>query len=219
MTQRILLPLLLCSVLFVGCDSSTPDGGETEPLVLLPLDVGNEWVMAFTRYDEDGTLTESYTDTLRVVGDTTVAGERWAEIRCAQTPTGCIPGGFYSNREDGVWRWYGPGSDVAPYLLYKYPADVGDTYEQPSGFIDFNMTVRGTDAPVDTPAGTLLAYHYVLDADSVNGSPVPDEVGQLDRYLVPGQGFAFIDCSYITLRDEWVTLSEFGWELIAFEGD
>jgi hypothetical protein len=175
--------------------------------------------MAFTRFDAEGNLTESYTDTLRVVGDTVVAGERWAEIRCTQTPADCIPGGFYTNREDGVWKWEIESDEGSPHLLYKYPAEPGDTYALPPGFTDFHMDVLDTEASVETPAGSLLAYHYQLVVEEALGSPIPDEIGRLSRYLVPGQGFASIDCSYISLREEWETVVEFGWELIAFEGN
>lgn len=222
MAQRIFLSLLFCSVVFTGCDLWESSGGDgPEPSVLLPLDEDNYWVMAFTRFDDEGTLTESYTDTLHVVGDTTVAGERWAEVACTESAI-CFPEGFYSNREDGVWKWNDPSSDQEPYLLYKYPAEVGDTYAQNPCCTDVVTTVSvlGTSTPIETPAGTLLAYHYQFDTDEVNGIPVADEVGRYDRYLVPGQGFASFACWFITLRDgEWETVSEYNWQLIAFESE
>jgi hypothetical protein len=221
MTPRILLPLLFCPLLFTGCDFWDHGGdGEPNESVLLPLDAGNQWVMAFTRFDAEGALVESTTDTLRVVGDTTVAGERWAEIRCAQAPIGCIPGGFYANREDGVWKWSDPSSDEAPYLLYKFPAEAGDAYELPDDQ-NFTVTVRGTDEPVEVPAGTLSAYHYEFDTEGLSGLPVSEGAGRLDRYLVPDQGFAFIGCSYLSLNEngELDSPRPFNWELIAFEGN
>lgn len=223
MALRIAFSLLVGSVLFTGCDlwhHGGDDDEEPTESVLLPLDVGNQWVMAFTRFDAEGNLTESYTDTLRVVGDTTVAGERWAEINCTQTLAGCIPRGFYANRDDGVWKWAGPASDAAPYLLYKSPAEAGDTYELP-GDENFTVTVLGTDVPVDVPAGMLSAYHYELDTEEAAGYPVSEGAGRLDRYLVPGQGFAFIGCAYLTLNEDGELDSPrpFSWELIAFEGN
>lgn len=224
MKQRTLLSLLLFALVLVGCDSGDPVD-EPPPQVLLPLEVGNAWVMAFTRTHRPGTpdeTSESHTDTLRVVRDTTVAGERWAEIRCSDAITPCFPGGFYSNREDGVWKWRDPRSpDTEPHLLYRYPAAPGDTYEQPSSIADISMTVLSTDARVETPSGSLSAYHYQLDADTYHGieNPIPDEVGRVSRYLVPGQGFASIDCSYLAFLGEWKTASAFRWELISFEGE
>lgn len=219
MTLRIVLALLVSSALFVGCDSNETDGDDSTP-VLLPLDVGNQWVMAFTRIDVlGGTPTETSTDTLRVVGDTTVAGERWAEIQGPTQLANRFLGGFYTNRDDGVWKWEGPSSDEAPHLLYKYPAEPGDTYALPPGYTDFYMEVLDTEASVETPAGSLLAYHYQFVIEEALGSPIPDDVGRLSRYLVPGQGFASFDGSYISLREEWETVAEIGWELIAFEGN
>lgn len=226
MTQRILLPLLVCSLLFPSCDLWSPGGdgpGDGDP-VLLPLETGNQWVMAFSRTYRIGTPnegTESYTDTLRVVSDTTIAGERWAEVACTESAI-CLPEGFYSNRADGVWKWDDPSSDQAPYLLYKYPAEVGDTYALDPCCTDVVTTVSvlGTDTPIETPAGTLPAYHYQFDTDEAYGTPVADEVGRYDRYLAPGQGFASWACSFISLRDgEWETVAEYSWQLIAFEGE
>lgn len=224
MAPRIFLSLLFCSVVFAGCDLWTPGGddpgdGDDAP-VLLPLATGNTWVMAFSRFDAEGNLTQSYTDTLRVASDTTIAGERWAEIRCSQTPSGCIPGGFYANRDDGVWKWNGPGSDAAPYLLYKYPAEIGDTYplpEEPNS----TVTVIGTEEPLEVPAGTLSAHHYELDTEETAGFPIAEGAGRLQRYLVPGLGFAFIGCAYLTPTDdgELDNPRPFHWELIAFEGE
>jgi hypothetical protein len=175
--------------------------------------------MAFTRFDPQGAPTESYTDTLRVVADTTVAGERWAEVRCTETRSGCIPGGFYANREDGVWKWTDPSSDAAPYLFYKYPAETGDTYQLPDD-ANFTVTVRGAEELVEVPAGTLSAYHYELDTDEVAGYPVSEGADRLQRYLAPGVGFAFIGCSYLSINEdnELDNPRPFHWELIAFEG-
>lgn len=219
MTLRILLALLVSSALFVGCDNDDPTDGDSDP-VLLPLDVGNQWVMAFTRFDAEGTLIDSSTDTLRVVGDTTVAGERWAEIQGPTRLANIFLGGFYTNRDDGVWKWEDPSSDEAPYLLYKYPADVDDTYELP-GTENFTVTVLGTDEPFDTPAGTLSAYLYELNTDFTAGHPVAEGAGRFERYLVPGQGFAFVGCAYLSLNEngELDSPRPLNWELIAFEGN
>lgn len=216
--HRILsLALLAAALTFSACDVIWNHGDGDDP-VLLPLDDGNRWIMEFTRTDAEGTLIETFTDTLSVVGDTTVSGEHWAEVRCSQDSNSCIPGGFYTNRDDGVWKWDDPSSDEAPYLLYKYPATIGDTYDLP-GSANFSVTVLGTDAPVETPAGTLLAYHYELDTDEAYGHPVSEGAGRLDRYLVPDQGFAFIGCSFLAPNDEGelVIAQEFDWQLIAFE--
>jgi len=217
MTLRIALALLVSSVLFVGCDNNDPD--DPEP-ALLPLDVGNQWVMALTRFDAEGTLTDADTDTLRVVGDTTVAGERWAEIQGSTPLANTFLGGFYSNRDDGVWKWEDPSSDEPPYLLYKYPADVDDTYELP-GTANYTVTVLGTDEPFNTPAGTLSAYLYELDTDFTAGYPVAEGAGRFERYLVPGQGFAFFECAYLSLNEdgELANPRRSVWELIAFEGN
>ena len=219
MAPRTLLSLLVLVLLLPGCDLWDHGGETPDRPALLPLAEGNVWIMAFTRFDADGHLTEAYTDTLRVVGDTTIAGERWAEVRCAQTPVGCIPGGYYANREDGVWKWYGPDSDEAPYLLYKYPAETGDTYVLP-GSANFTVTVRGTKEPIEVPAGPVVAYHYELDTDEVANLPVSEGAGRLQRYLAPGHGFVSIGCAYLSFNDdgELDNPRPFRWELIAFSG-
>jgi len=224
MTLRIAFSLLVCSLFFTSCDL-WHHGGDDEPdePVLLPLDVGNQWVMEFTRtfyspLPDGGTETETYTDTLIAVTDTMVAGERWTEIQCTRSSI-CIPEGYYTNRDDGVWKWAGPEFDTAPYLIYKYPAETGESYLV--GNSDpLTVTVVGTEVPVETPAGTLSAYYYEFSVDELLDIPVPDDVGSFDRFLAPGLGFAFIGCSFVRLRDgEWQTASEFDWQLVAFEGN
>lgn len=218
MTPRTLLSLLVLALFLPGCDLWN-HGGDTDDPVLLPLDDGAVWVMAFTQTNAEGEVTRTLTDTLRVVGGLRVEGERWAEVACSEFRSiGCIPGGFYTNREDGVWKWAGPDSDEAPYLLYKYPARIGTTYELP-GRTNFTVTVLGRNVPVETPAGTFRSYHYELDTDEANGYPIREGDGRLDRFLIPGQGFAFIGCSYLGSSDsgELVLRSRLEWRLISFD--
>lgn len=213
---RTILSLLALVLLLPGCDLWDHGGETPDRPALLPLAEGTAWTMAFTRTNAEGEVTEATTDTLRVVGSIRVEGERWAEVACSRSRATCIPGGFYANREDGVWKWRGPDSDETPYLLYKYPARVGATYELP-GRNNLTVTVLGRNMPIETPAGTLRAYHYELDTDMAYDFPVREGDGRFDRFLVPGRGFAFIGCSYLRTSDsgELVLHSRLDWQLIA----
>ncbi len=224
MTRSALL-LALAALTLAACDANDPtldlllpdtdDSSEpSDALDLLPLAVGNRWITDFIQ--TDGTVTETTADTLTVVRDTVIAGERWAEVEGSRDRRS-IPAGWYTNRESGVWKWLDVEEDE-PYLLYAYPADEGDTYTLP-GRSNFTVTVADTAVPVEISSGTFSGILYELDTDEAYGYPVSDGEGRLDRILIPGRGFAFIGCAYLGQPGDGglVVTKRLDWHVRSFE--
>ncbi len=195
--RRLLLSLAL-PFLFLGCDASDPADPVTPPIEanaeILPLDIGNRWVVEETRTDVfSGSVTVA-PDTFTVVGGTLIGDEVWYEVEGSW-----LVDGFHTYRSDGVWRWNDLDGDEAPYLVYKYPAEPGDTYTfVRDADAATTATVVATDVPITTPAGTFSAYHYRFEITSITTGPedgpmtLPVEDGVYDQYLIPDQGFGLL---------------------------
>ncbi len=86
-----------------------------------------------------------------------------------------------ANRRDGLWQLVMDGGlpEVGPFLSFKYPATVGDTYSWPSGN---TITVVATDTVIVVPAGTFECYHYGWAFPGAADAPY------YDFFLAPGIG-------------------------------
>lgn len=173
--------LLLSVTLFTlaSCNKSNPvnsPGGEQ----ILPLNMGNTWLMQYTVYDTTGATQGTTYDTTSVTMDTVLAGETWYHI-ATKISSGPL---FYTNKSDGLWEMT-LGSSIAPTLLYKYPANVGDNWSvQMDASTNYQVSLQSTGASVSVPKGNYACYDYrMLD----NSQPV-EEV-----YLNPGLGIVAID--------------------------
>lgn len=136
--------LFALSLLSLSC--TTPTDNPPAPAdVLLPLKVGNRWIMQLTYSD----TTQPGFDTMRVSRDTLIQNERWFYLSDAFFgPDHAL----LTNRSTGVWGWHNDSSR----FLWKYPALPGETYLSGS---DTTRVVSIT-AGVDVPAGHLLCYQY-----------------------------------------------------------
>ncbi|MEM1043523.1 MAG: hypothetical protein AAGI91_12950 [Bacteroidota bacterium] len=218
--NRLPLFLALAALTLAACDSNDPappSADDLAPATLLPLDIGNRWITDFVRTDADGNVTEQTADTLTVVRDTVLAGETWFRIE-GTLGSASIPDGWYANREDGVWKWNDLENDEA-YLIYQFPADEGDAYRIP-GRAGFEVTVADADFPVETSQGTFSGILYEWDTEEAYGFPVSEGAGRFDRVMIPGRGFGFIGCSYLSSRGDpngLVVSQRLDWDVVAFE--
>jgi hypothetical protein len=142
--------LIAMSTLLVCCQtedvSLTPQS--PTPAVIFPLAVGNYWVRERIVYDTSGVVSGSQIDTVKVLGDSLLQGERWFIVS--------RDGGRYlvTNRSTGLWIM-GAGS---PSMQYEYPGEPGDTFV----FTVNTSPVRvvHTDSSITVPAGTFSCYVY-----------------------------------------------------------
>ena len=112
--MRIRRPLAFAALaLLAGCDAAEPNFTTPAPLApaldTVPLALGNQWVLEGQRIGierPNGSTPvpnrELGLDTLRIVGDTLIAGERWFE---AEFTGASCHGGLFANRLGSLYAW------------------------------------------------------------------------------------------------------------------
>lgn len=206
------LAALGLALTLAACDTSEP-APPPEQVNLLPLEVGNRWVMAYTLTDSTGLLYGSRTDTLGVSRDTVVDGERWYYVGLLNAPSDQGPlRGFFTNREDGLYRLVRreDGSRV-PSLYYSTVAEPGEAYEIEVGYQTgvtetATMTLLSDEAPSEIPGvGSVPTYHYRRTTTSFTiegyGQPIDVEGLTSDVRLSPEYGPVQQQNIYVFSRD------------------
>lgn len=217
---------LLATLLLVGCETPVeplPDP-ITEPTAdLLPLAVGNEWVLDYTQTLLALDRVETGVDTVRVAEVYRLYGEEWAVVEASGGVFAALFEGHYANREDGVWKWNPEtpeGATVGPYLLYKKADEAGETYTVPFARSNATMTVSSVDEIWETAAGTFASTRYTFDADSVANLPIAPGAARFDRVLAPGVGFVYFQAGYVSTQggdgSVLTRSSEIDWTLVSF---
>ena len=123
----------------------------TEPVEIMPLAVGNQWVYHSVRSDTLGHVISDTYGTISITGTEVIAEDTWFL---------CNDGYKYSNRPDGLWKF------CQNNVLYRqFPTRPGTSYET-GAFMDYScawswVQVTRTDTVVTVPAGTFhcIAYH------------------------------------------------------------
>jgi hypothetical protein len=169
--------LLLIIVLLVGC----ADDKDANPVVpegevnagcreagaackIMPLAVGNHWLMERIVYDTVGQEVSRDTTLNVVERDTVIGSETWYFI----SPV------WYANRSDGVWY---KGSGHIDGLLFKYPAQVGDSFT--CDVCSFYHVVTSIDTTLSIDLGSFYCYEYTTVFDWADTSY---------SYVAPGIG-------------------------------
>ena len=184
------------SLLFaLSCQETPLQPGETRDLI--PLSVGNYWVFEQTNYDSLGNMTSIEPhDTIEIVGDTTIGGIIWSY----KYYLGVLLA--YRNSPAGILiRLVSKNSDATVKLIYKFPAEITDTYPYPVVWFGVSPTrlvdslyqcfVMARDTLVTVPAGSFQCYKYrYIDI----GGPYLHDV-----YIAPEHGWVKTE-TYVTLR-------------------
>lgn len=167
MTKSLKRAFVVGLLALVSCTSDNdPASNDTTGVnAILPLKVGNQWILQATYSD----TTQPGLDTMRITKDTLIDGERWFFIE----------GAFFgpnqplmTNRSNGLWT----RNNLSMGLSWKYPSFVGDAYPIGSGGTD-TIHVVSTTADVSVPAGPFRCYRYRFNSDTS------------DTYLSPNVGF------------------------------
>jgi hypothetical protein len=184
--MKRLLPvaLLLLAGMTAGCTKGSAPAADAAGTPILPLKVGNEWI-GVSPSSSGG---QQY-DTVRIVGDTTIRGEKWYMTQY---------GARLANRGDGLYMW--SRWDSVPFRLIKFPVTVGDTLEDLGEFQQtYNnssrpdpfrlvLVVTAIDETVVVPAGTFKCIRANVRCRTASGNPC---VGVFDSDYVdyaPGTG-------------------------------
>ena len=173
-----------------GCKSPT------SPTVInpsiIPLAVGNQWVMQTSYFDTLGNLSSTSQDTIKVIGDTIIQGQKYYVMLNLYALT------YMSDRNDGIYVL--DVNDYQSSMFLKYPAVRNDSYSLEST----NYSIASTDTMISVPKGNFHCYQYSLSASGIN-IPVYD-------YYSPGIGyvqqeFAYLNKPLIGVRRQLVDYS------------
>jgi hypothetical protein len=97
--------------------------------VILPLKVGNKWHYDVTEFSVDAIKQAEYIDSIHVINETVISGERWFEVYFPVLSEGNI---YMTNTDVGLWVKCDDCENQS-FLLAKYP-DHQDIFA--SGFTD-----------------------------------------------------------------------------------
>lgn len=148
-SATLIVVLLVATGILHGCNDVGSVGPSPQRLEIVPLSLGNLWILADTSYDVLGNVQETSWSNYPVTRDTVLFGQRLFSYW-----------GLATNADSGLIIYQGytltPSSKdtTALYrLLYKYPASQGETYG--SGFI-----IGTTDTLIHVPAGAFHCINY-----------------------------------------------------------
>ena len=167
-----------CSLIYLyisGCKSPTSPT-VTNPSII-PLAVGNQWIMQTSYFDTLGNLSSTNQDTIKVIGDTIIQGQKYYVMLNLYSLT------FMSNRNDGIYVL-----DVNNYqssMFLKYPAVPNDSYSLGST----HFAIASTDTLISVPKGNFHCYQYSL---SDSGVIIP-----VYGYYSPGIGYVQQEFAYL----------------------
>ena len=134
---------------FAGCKNNDSPVTPNEPQYLMPLAVGNIWIMQIKSYDSTGAIQEQAFDTTQVIGTKIINNETWYKMSENEA---------IINRADGVHEYMTDSTlGTVTGLIFKYPAMVGDTGTSLFG-LTFKLVAKGVSETV--PAGTFTCYMY-----------------------------------------------------------
>ena len=132
---------LLSVFVFLSCKVDEIIGPPIDTSVILPLKVGNIWTYQCTMTDSLGSMFASFSQSTSIVSDTLLNGRRTFLFST---------GDYFWNENSGFWI-QSPGKQ--PLLVYKYPANLGESYGQ-------LITVIFKDSTINTPKGNFNCYGY-----------------------------------------------------------
>lgn len=138
-------------IILNGCEKSNPVNYNNSSQSLIPIVKGNTWYFTGTSYDTLGNVKENFGEIIDVRGDTILFGKKltfYSGNYVTYTDSGLIAYEGYSYSLDA------PGDTTVYYeLLYKYPAQTGDSFSH-------GMKVGTIDTIVTVPAGSFHCIKY-----------------------------------------------------------
>lgn len=188
--QRILyiaIVFFLASI-FSSCSEST---SPSAPAEIMPLREGSRWIYSISQFDSVHTLRWTLLDTIEIGAPTIHDGKTWYPYLSISFRLSSLDDTlFYRNETDGLWMMFLRSLGSKPYLAYKYPATVGDTFSVISYPTQRSFThVASINEVVNTPLGAFNCIRYdshfqLLDSATMN--VVKDYIDQ--DYVSPGIG-------------------------------
>lgn len=179
--KTILLSLLLSAAVFSlsSCSKSNPTGPSGSEQ-MLPLKLGDNWVMQYTFYDTTGAVAGTFNDTVTVAKDTVASNITWYDV------SSHVINGYFADESDGLWILSSSGQ----FLAFKSPANVGDTWSfQTDASTSYQVTLESNGTSVTVPKGTYTCHDYKVAVNSGGG---------FEFYMCPGVGIVALDIYSVT---------------------
>jgi hypothetical protein len=150
--------LLLPVLILASCDKDDSPTPPQNAGPLFPLTIGSTWDHVYTSYDETGKIVDTYHDITRVESQSEIDGVKWSVIPSSKSTELTS----WAMKSDGVWIM---PAGVEPFLLFKYPAKLGDDAYLARAA---TMKVTGVDFTQQFPIG-LLDHCYKYDMFFIGG--------------------------------------------------
>jgi hypothetical protein len=196
MTRALVLFAVL-SIALSSCSNSSGGGAIQTSDPLIPMIIGNYWVMDTTFFDASGSSHAGGEDSIKVLSSTVSPKDHSTYFNLT----------YYWLRvsTDGLY-YAAPPSFYYAYRFFKYPASPGDIFRDHNdvNFMPFpvpskpdsvaalysNYTLKTNSVSVTTPAGTFNCYDYVANwSEGATGKIYQRE----EFFLAPGIGFVRTD--------------------------
>ena len=166
--MKNILFLLSFSVIITAipsCDKSNPVSYDSS-IGIIPLTVGNTWVMTFSYCDSNGVVTETGIDSAWVSEDTVISGQRYFLVSDQQKNSVGIPvtqivSYLARNSSSGYSLRFGSNEQI----LYDYPSHIGDT------------SIVASNEVVTVPTGTYHCIVYQIRAGTY-------EINGVNHYII-----------------------------------
>ncbi len=143
--MKMIICFFLVSFFFISCKN---ENELVDPPIdtsqIIPLKVGNFWTYQYTHYDTLGNIISVSSVTTRVISDTVINGKQAFLFNS---------GDVFWNDDSGFWI---KSYQKSPILEYKYPANIGDYYNN-------YITVICSDSLITSPRGNFKCYGYSYD--------------------------------------------------------
>lgn len=185
MKSGLLVLLLICSGIYLGCDSVSSPTGDYTIQNVFPMKVGNMWILHRVEYAQDGSIAEEYDDTLSIDSSGIEGGHS---------------GFFFNYSNEGEFVYYS-GTDLLRYsvqsdrstLMLRYPMELNtDLVVRDTAYDGYRskQTIRlvSKDFQVAAPAGTFNCLKYEMT--SMSGPDTAFVTSSMDNvYFAPNIGF------------------------------
>jgi hypothetical protein len=161
--KRNIIYLIIYVVFNFGCSKNDNINSiKTEPKKeIIPLKLGNSWVLEYTYYDTLGNVADKRNDTFKIDRDTIIQNEVWYWGL-----------GLVRNKEDGLYT-HDPIHELS-WITFKYPATPNTAFQEwgvPLVVVSINDTVK-------INIGDFICYYYKFGT----------ETDYTNWYLSPGVG-------------------------------
>ena len=147
---------------------------------LIPLSVGNYWLIEQKTYEDDDNTAKIDTLKLSITASVNDPSEKlfyytWEEINWISD--------LVANKPDGLYL-FGQASltninlYTSPYLWLKYPCDIGEKFYDPQNGIEYTVTDK---LNIEVPAGSFDCIEY-SSKNKINNT-------EMKLYFSPGIGY------------------------------